>query len=56
MAKSPHQATASAPACVGNVAVGFDFLGHTILGPQDQATVRRIPDPRADLGNSWNYT
>ncbi|MHB8424629.1 MAG: homoserine kinase [Gammaproteobacteria bacterium] len=44
MAKPPHQATASAPACVGNVAVGFDFLGHTILGPQDQATIRRIPD------------
>ncbi len=45
MAEPPHQATASAPACVGNVAVGFDFLGHTILGPQDQATIRRIPDP-----------
>ncbi|MGH8321314.1 MAG: homoserine kinase [Gammaproteobacteria bacterium] len=38
-------ATASAPACVGNVAVGFDFLGHTIIGPCDRATVRRITDP-----------
>jgi len=38
-------ATASAPACVGNVAVGFDFLGHTIIGPEDRATVRRIVEP-----------
>lgn len=38
-------ATASAPACVGNVAVGFDFLGHSIYGPQDRATVRRIVEP-----------
>ena len=40
-----RMATASAPACVGNVAVGFDFLGHTIIGPEDRATVRRIIEP-----------
>lgn len=39
------QATACAPACVGNVAVGFDFLGHSIKGPEDRATVRVIPEP-----------
>jgi homoserine kinase len=27
------------------VAVGFDFLGHSICGPEDRATVRRIAEP-----------
>ena len=36
-------ATAFAPASVANVAVGFDILGHTIAGPGDRVTVRRIP-------------
>src|SRR5688572_13226807 len=36
------QATATAPAGVGNIGVGFDLLGHSIVGPQDRATVRRI--------------
>jgi homoserine kinase len=35
-------ATATAPAGVGNIGVGFDLLGHTINGPRDRATVRRI--------------
>jgi len=35
------QATAFAPASVGNIGVGFDILGHTIAGPGDRATVRR---------------
>lgn len=39
------QARAFAPACVGNVAVGFDVLGHTVAGPGDIATVRRIDAP-----------
>ena len=35
-------ASAFAPASVGNVAVGFDVLGHVIDGPRDIAHVRRI--------------
>jgi homoserine kinase len=38
-------ARAFAPACVGNVAVGFDVLGHTIEGAGDSVTVRRIAEP-----------
>jgi homoserine kinase len=37
--------TAFAPASVGNIGVGFDILGHTIEGPGDRATVRRIESP-----------
>lgn len=40
-----HCATAFAPASVGNVAAGFDLLGHSIAGPGDRATVRRIDTP-----------
>lgn len=36
------EARAFAPASVGNIGVGFDLLGHTIDGPRDIATVRRI--------------
>ncbi|HET7569505.1 MAG TPA: homoserine kinase [Gammaproteobacteria bacterium] len=36
------EAEAFAPAGVGNVSVGFDILGHSIAGPGDRATVRRI--------------
>ena len=39
----PASARAFSPASVGNVAVGFDILGHSIAGPGDIATVRRIP-------------
>ena len=35
-------ATAFAPAGIGNVGVGFDILGHTIVGPGDRVTVRRV--------------
>lgn len=38
-------ATAYAPAGVGNVAVGFDILGHTLQGAGDRVTVRRIDEP-----------
>ncbi|GAA0720092.1 homoserine kinase [Dokdonella soli] len=38
-------ATAFAPASVGNVGVGFDILGHSIIGPGDRVTVRRIAEP-----------
>jgi len=36
-----EQATAFAPASVGNVAVGYDLLGHVIEGPGDLVTARR---------------
>ena len=38
-------ARAYAPASVGNIGVGFDLLGHSIDGPRDVATVRRIDEP-----------
>lgn len=37
--------TAFAPASVGNVAVGFDVLGHSLAGRVDRATVRCIDEP-----------
>jgi homoserine kinase len=42
-------ATAFAPASVGNVGVGFDILGHTIEGPGDRVTARRIAGPRVRI-------
>jgi len=42
-------ATAFAPASVGNIGVGFDILGHTISGPGDRATVRRIDAPKVRI-------
>lgn len=38
-------ATAFAPASVANVGVGFDILGHTIAGPGDRVSVRRVAEP-----------
>ena len=37
--------SAFAPASVGNVGVGFDILGHSIDGPGDKVSVRRIVEP-----------
>ncbi len=45
-----RQAIAFAPASVGNIGVGFDILGHTIRGPGDRATVRRIDVPEIRIG------
>jgi len=42
---SREQASAFAPASVGNVGVGFDILGHSLDGAGDRATVRRIAEP-----------
>jgi len=42
---APATSTAFAPACVGNVAVGFDLLGHSIDGPGDRVTARRVDTP-----------
>jgi len=44
-----QQATAFAPASIGNLGVGFDILGQTIEGPGDRATVRRVEDPRVHV-------
>lgn len=38
-------ARAFSPAGIGNIGVGFDLLGHTVQGPGDVATVRRIDAP-----------
>jgi len=38
----PEERTAKAPASIGNLATGFDILGHTIEGPEDRVVVRRI--------------
>lgn len=43
------QASAFAPASVGNVGVGFDILGHTIAGVGDRALVRRIDEPEVRI-------
>jgi len=41
--------TAAAPASVGNVAVGFDILGHAVAGPEDRVTVRRLDSPEVRI-------
>ena len=43
------QARAFAPASVGNIGVGFDLLGHSIIGPRDIATVRLIEAPEVRI-------
>lgn len=40
-----ERAQAFAPASIGNVAVGFDILGHSLVGAGDRASVRRIEEP-----------
>jgi homoserine kinase len=50
------EATAFAPASVGNIGVGFDILGHTIDGPGDRATVRRIDAPKVRIVEIRNNT
>lgn len=40
-----QSARAFAPASVGNVAVGFDILGHAIAGVGDTVRVQRIAEP-----------
>jgi homoserine kinase len=37
-------ATAFSPASVGNFAVGFDILGHSLMGPGDKVTVSTIAE------------
>ena len=40
-----HSASAFAPASVGNVASGFDLLGHAVNGPGDTVTATRTEQP-----------
>ena len=40
-----NQVKAFAPGSVGNIGVGFDLLGHAIVGVRDVAIVRRIDEP-----------
>ena len=44
-----NAARAFSPASVGNVAVGFDILGHAIAGVGDTVTVRRIEAPEVRI-------
>jgi homoserine kinase len=46
----PLSATAYAPATVGNVAAGFDLLGHALVANGDTVSVRRIEDPVVRMG------
>jgi homoserine kinase len=41
----PAKAAAFAPASVGNVAVGFDVLGHSVPAVGDRVTATRITEP-----------
>ena len=43
--------TAFAPASVGNVAVGFDLLGHALAAPGDNVTVCRCERPGIRIGS-----
>jgi homoserine kinase len=47
--KGLERATAFAPASVGNVAVGFDVLGHAVAALGDHVTVRRVPEPHVRI-------
>lgn len=44
-----EQASAFAPASVGNVAIGFDILGFSIEAIGDRASVRRSPRPAVNI-------
>jgi homoserine kinase len=44
-----QSATAFAPASVGNVAVGFDVLGHSFQAIGDRVTARRLPTPEVRI-------
>jgi homoserine kinase len=48
-AAAPTTATAFAPAGVGNVAVGFDVLGHPLAAVGDRVTVRRVERPGVEI-------
>ncbi|MEZ5483861.1 MAG: homoserine kinase [Lysobacteraceae bacterium] len=45
MSRNAGWSRAFAPASVGNIGVGFDLLGHSIDGPRDEVSARRIDEP-----------
>jgi homoserine kinase len=45
VSKPAPTSTAEAPSSVGNLATGFDILGHTIEGLKDRVLVRKIDEP-----------
>ena len=47
--RRPTSATAFAPAGVGNVAVGFDLLGHALEAVGDRVTVSRLDRPVVEI-------
>ena len=49
MSAARTSATAFAPASVGNVAVGFDILGHTVTALGDRVTVKRRAQPGVSI-------
>lgn len=49
MTTARSSATAFAPASVGNVAVGFDILGHTVAALGDRVTVTRRGQPGVSI-------
>ncbi|HEX7374545.1 MAG TPA: hypothetical protein VF277_06195, partial [Steroidobacteraceae bacterium] len=49
MSSTRSSATAFAPASVGNVAVGFDILGHTVAALGDQVRVIRRAEPGVEV-------
>lgn len=46
-----REAIAFAPASVGNVAVGFDILGHALAGAGDRVLARRVPVTGVSIRN-----
>ncbi len=48
---SPDSVTATAPASIGNIGVGFDILGQSFTALKDTVTARRIPETGVRLGS-----
>ncbi|HUE97350.1 MAG TPA: homoserine kinase [Longimicrobiaceae bacterium] len=55
MSRTIRVATAFAPATVGNVAVGFDLLGHAVVSVGDRITVRRIDEPTVRVATDVDH-
>ena len=53
---SRQVATAFAPASVGNVAVGFDVLGHSFQAIGDRVSARRVAEPEVRIASITGAT
>ena len=51
---SRQRAKAFAPATVGNIAVGFDLLGHALDAVGDTVTIQRLDTPEVVIANILN--